>query len=178
MTATETKQTAPDPNANVYVPNTYAEGRNDRSRAASMVVPGVNPSLDALPSVDAAKAVQIRPHVHDDGISGMPFVRVGAGNTLQVSPTGSPANSSSAAGDSALPTIAENVDSQHHQMNEQEDTAYSESRESTVIEESRDIPVGVSRLHKVSLPILQMKPIYWSPVNDISIVMRSTWFYK
>jgi hypothetical protein len=30
----------------------------------------------------------------------------------------------------------------------------------------------------VSLPVLQMKPIYWSPVNDMSIVMRATWFYR
>ncbi len=59
------------------------------------------------------------------------------------------------------------------------------------------IPVGVSRLHLVELPDLQvcfsplstasepfeltacqMKPIYWSPVNDISTVIRGTWFYK
>ncbi|RYO86495.1 hypothetical protein DL766_008803 [Monosporascus sp. MC13-8B] len=43
---------------------------------------------------------------------------------------------------------------------------------------SVDIPVGVSRLHKVSLPALQMKPIYWSPVNDIATVLRATWFYR
>ncbi len=41
-----------------------------------------------------------------------------------------------------------------------------------------EIPVGISRLHMVSLPLLQMKPIYWSPVNDISIVLRATWFYE
>ncbi|RYP57120.1 hypothetical protein DL769_009670 [Monosporascus sp. CRB-8-3] len=43
---------------------------------------------------------------------------------------------------------------------------------------SVDVPVGVSRLHKVSLPVLQMKPIYWSPVNDITTVLRATWFYR
>ncbi|KAG6040195.1 hypothetical protein E4U41_001337 [Claviceps citrina] len=41
-----------------------------------------------------------------------------------------------------------------------------------------DVVVGVSRLHKVSLPMLHMKPIYWSPVNDVTIVMRATWFYR
>ncbi|PSR79141.1 DDHD domain-domain-containing protein [Coniella lustricola] len=41
-----------------------------------------------------------------------------------------------------------------------------------------DVPVGVSRLHMVSLPALQMKPIYWSPVNDIAVVSRATWFYR
>jgi hypothetical protein len=41
-----------------------------------------------------------------------------------------------------------------------------------------NIPVGVSRLHLVQLPSLQMKPIYWSPVHDIAAVTRGTWFYK
>ncbi|PLB51055.1 hypothetical protein P170DRAFT_425338 [Aspergillus steynii IBT 23096] len=52
-------------------------------------------------------------------------------------------------------------------------------------EESREketaqtkIPVGVSRLHLVELPNLKMKPIYWSPLHDISSVLRATWFYK
>ncbi|PIG86298.1 DDHD domain protein [Aspergillus arachidicola] len=40
------------------------------------------------------------------------------------------------------------------------------------------IPVGVSRLHLVELPDLKMKPIYWSPLHDISSVLRATWFYK
>lgn len=44
-------------------------------------------------------------------------------------------------------------------------------------EESVFIPVGVSRLHLVEMPDLLMKPIYWSPVNDISAVIRGTWFY-
>jgi hypothetical protein len=44
--------------------------------------------------------------------------------------------------------------------------------------EQVDVPVGVSRLHHVQLPSLQMKPIYWSPVHDIAAVTRGTWFYK
>ncbi|KAL8947909.1 MAG: hypothetical protein Q9222_005858 [Ikaeria aurantiellina] len=40
------------------------------------------------------------------------------------------------------------------------------------------VPVGVSRLHKVQLPDLEMSPIYWDPVHDISSVIRGTWFYK
>ncbi|OAL40475.1 hypothetical protein AYO20_00211 [Fonsecaea nubica] len=40
------------------------------------------------------------------------------------------------------------------------------------------VPVGVSRLHLVELPDLVMKPIYWSPINDTSSVIRATWFYK
>ncbi|WEW57386.1 hypothetical protein PRK78_002853 [Emydomyces testavorans] len=40
------------------------------------------------------------------------------------------------------------------------------------------VTVGASRLHLVEFPMLQMKPIYWSPVQDISPVIRATWFYK
>ncbi|SLM40223.1 ddhd domain protein [Lasallia pustulata] len=40
------------------------------------------------------------------------------------------------------------------------------------------IPVGISRLHLVEMPDLLMKPIYWSPLHDVSSVVRGTWFYK
>ncbi|TAQ85552.1 hypothetical protein B7494_g6109 [Chlorociboria aeruginascens] len=41
-----------------------------------------------------------------------------------------------------------------------------------------DVPVGISRLHHVDLPSLQMRPIYWLPIHDIAAVTRGTWFYK
>jgi len=41
-----------------------------------------------------------------------------------------------------------------------------------------EVAVGISRLHMVSLPVLQMKPIYWSPINDVAVVSRATWFYR
>ncbi|KAF4556429.1 DDHD domain-containing protein 1 [Elsinoe fawcettii] len=40
------------------------------------------------------------------------------------------------------------------------------------------VPVGVSRLHQVAMPELNLEPIYWAPVNDIAPVVRGTWFYK
>lgn len=40
------------------------------------------------------------------------------------------------------------------------------------------VAVGVSRLHQVAMPDLQMEPIYWEPVHDIAAVARGTWFYK
>lgn len=46
------------------------------------------------------------------------------------------------------------------------------------VEDAAEVMVGISRLHVVSLPVLQMKPIYWSPVNDVSTVLRATWFYR
>lgn len=177
VAATEGHQSAPESSSKVYVPDAYIQRRNDRSLAAQ-AVPGVNSPVGALPSIDIAKVVQTRPSVHDDGISGLPFLRVGTGNTPEVSPTGSPPNSSSTATDRPLPDTADNVHSQRPQINKREAAAYRRSRDTPMVEESTDIPVGVSRLHKVSLPVLQMKPIYWSPVNDISIVVRSTWFYK
>jgi hypothetical protein len=40
------------------------------------------------------------------------------------------------------------------------------------------VAVGVSRLHQVEMPSLQMVPIYWTPVNDTAQVIRGTWFYQ
>ncbi|KAJ5945641.1 hypothetical protein N7454_002480 [Penicillium verhagenii] len=45
-------------------------------------------------------------------------------------------------------------------------------------ESQTKIPVGALRLHLVELPNLKMKPIYWSPLHDVSSVVRATWFYK
>lgn len=44
--------------------------------------------------------------------------------------------------------------------------------------ENADVPVGISRLHLVKMPALQMQPIYWSPAHDEASVTRGTWFYK
>ncbi|PGH05108.1 hypothetical protein AJ80_08407 [Polytolypa hystricis UAMH7299] len=46
------------------------------------------------------------------------------------------------------------------------------------VEPDAVVPVGASRLHLVELPNLQMKPMYWNPVHDVSPVVRATWFYK
>ena len=45
-------------------------------------------------------------------------------------------------------------------------------------DDSVSVPVGVSRLHTVQIPELQMGPLYWDPVHDVSAVVRGTWFYK
>ena len=47
------------------------------------------------------------------------------------------------------------------------------------LKDAASIPVGISRLHIVNLPSLQIKPIYWSPLHDdTAVVCRGTWFYK
>ncbi|GAB7346899.1 hypothetical protein MBLNU459_g1973t1 [Dothideomycetes sp. NU459] len=43
---------------------------------------------------------------------------------------------------------------------------------------SNKVAVGISRLHHVAMPELQLEPIYWRPVHDIAPVFRGTWFYK
>ncbi|KAJ5397938.1 hypothetical protein N7509_006051 [Penicillium cosmopolitanum] len=58
---------------------------------------------------------------------------------------------------------------------ENRDRRNSKKQESDV---KAKIPVGASRLHLVELPNLKMKPIYWSPLHDVSAVVRATWFYK
>ena len=40
------------------------------------------------------------------------------------------------------------------------------------------VPVGLSGLHVARLADMKMEPIYWSPVNDISSLVRGTWFYR
>lgn len=40
------------------------------------------------------------------------------------------------------------------------------------------VAVGVSRLHQVEMPNLEMTPIYWTPVHDTAQVIRGTWFYQ
>ncbi|KAJ5106794.1 hypothetical protein N7456_003469 [Penicillium angulare] len=60
-----------------------------------------------------------------------------------------------------------------------DDIDVNDPAEPSSIEESQtNIPVGALRLHLVELPNLKMKPIYWSPLHDVSSVIRATWFYK
>ncbi|RDL37356.1 DDHD protein [Venustampulla echinocandica] len=54
----------------------------------------------------------------------------------------------------------------------------SEAPTSKMENDYADVPVGISRLHLVKVPALQMHPIYWSPVHDLAAVTRGTWFYK
>ncbi|KAI0378415.1 DDHD domain-containing protein [Hypomontagnella monticulosa] len=112
----------------------------------------------------------------DDGISGMPFVRVGSPGS-SISPPAS------------LPRAATFQPSKlSEEITAKKAAPCSPSSEDVPqfplepVEApkaiSSDVTVGVSRLHAVSLPALQMKPIYWSPVNDIATVLRATWFYR
>lgn len=113
----------------------------------------------------------------DDGISGKPFVRV------ENVPTHSPqAPASMPRSMSPAPYLprdrdidfAEIVDDPELEIQKQTEAL----KEKKYSKDSVEVAVGVSRLHMVTLPPLQMKPIYWSPVNDLAIVTRATWFYR
>ncbi|KAI9374880.1 DDHD domain-containing protein [Aspergillus egyptiacus] len=68
--------------------------------------------------------------------------------------------------------------STYQEQSEDESTEHTDADTKEDLDNQLKIPVGVSRLHLVELPNLKMKPIYWSPLHDISNVFRATWFYK
>lgn len=74
-----------------------------------------------------------------------------------------------------LESTAPNNDTQPD-SNEAANASRCEAKE--YAKETASIPVGISRLHLVKLPTLQMMPIYWSPVHDVAAVTRATWFYR
>lgn len=121
----------------------------------------------------------------DDGITGKPFVRVDNAEPAK------PSVASSVAREEATSRQNANADGGlqtpgPEQRTEQGVTVPSNpaTREicrAEVAEAERylcHVTVGISRLHMVVLPSLQMKPIYWSPVNDMAVVIRATWFYR
>ncbi|KAL6810232.1 DDHD domain-containing protein [Trichoderma camerunense] len=115
----------------------------------------------------------------DDGISGRPFVRVLSSEHTQQMTTAKQQRSDEPAIET--PQIDDQIDDKNLEANDEIPPEQSNGIENAVPnpeDEDKDVVVGLARLHKVSLQTLQMKPIYWSPVNDIAIVTRGTWFYK
>ncbi|KAI1825180.1 DDHD domain-containing protein [Xylaria intraflava] len=146
---------------------------NAQSQAIGRIPTGRKPSV----------AIPHKSSLVDDGISGKPFIRVGTPEPNMFTPP--PSLSKTA---SACPTVKSapaqantsptQPDEQEARLPPVDGPQSSLSRDKQLGERSVDVPVGVSRLHEVTLPALQMKPIYWSPVNDISTVLRATWFYR
>lgn len=149
------------------------------SRSAS-IGSGVRRAPFGTPPQLEKSALRLRPAPPQvtDGISGQPFLRVGDpdGETasgpgpLRDSRTDVPVPKDNVTGEQPLGARSVRSDTV---LNSPGGNGISELEPRVV-----EIPVGLSRLHEVSLPVLQMKPIYWSPVNDIAIVSRSTWFYR
>ncbi|KAJ1324989.1 phospholipase DDHD1 [Microdochium nivale] len=175
----------------INVKSAAAEGQSSSrpsSRRDSRSLPqGVQAAQVAPIDTSVARSSLARTSAADDGLTGMPFVRVGTPDSNTFSPASSlPKATGALFGDRP-------ADDQTRRGRQRSDTAQKRktSREasrrlraaSTVAKQkaaspTSNVPVGVSRLHEVSLPALQMKPIYWSPVNDISTVLRATWFYR
>lgn len=133
------------------------------SPAGAGKMPSFGASADGQVTTTTTANIPVRPPVVDDALSRKPFARVesntkgGVSSTKDKSPT--------------------STQSRHREVDPQ--TATRTPVDATDLEsDAVEISVGISRLHKVHLPILQMRPIYWSPVNDISMVLRATWFYR
>ncbi|KAL6887129.1 DDHD domain-containing protein [Trichoderma evansii] len=169
------------------ISSSYGEHMNLKPRSDSYKQASAFPQERILP--DAARAAQTAQNrlsrelkisglvpTTDDGISGRPFVRaLDTGEQPQQFAEAKQQRSD-------IPTLE--PPQIHDKVSEENDEVAIEplTRIEDITpdpeEEDTDVVVGLARLHKVSLHTLQMKPIYWSPVNDIAIVTRGTWFYK
>ena len=126
-------------------------------------------------------------HMEQTGITGSPFQRPPSrtGSPLQYirhgdtpsSPLATPVRNDPR-DPFADPHVALNCYQDDREHSDDETIHVERCKAKKHTKESVDIPVGVSRLHLVQLPALQMKPIYWSPVHDIAAVIRGTWFYR
>jgi hypothetical protein len=112
----------------------------------------------------------------DDGISGKPFIRVGSVGTDYQGFSPPTRSDSSKLNTTALPE--QKLASPPPVPKSNARPAPQMIKDGKYRRSSEEVAVGISRLHMVSLPLLQMKPIYWSPVNDIALVTRATWFYR
>ncbi|KAI1480529.1 DDHD domain-containing protein [Daldinia eschscholtzii] len=152
---------------------------NERPNSRPSSIMSQSPTAIPYPSIDRSANVPVptKPSLVDDGISGRPFVRVGTPET----PINSPPASFPRANTFQPSRLSEGM--RVEEARPPRPTSIEHPLPSPKPVEapkviSREVTVGVSRLHEVSLPALQMKPIYWSPVNDIATVLRATWFYR
>lgn len=147
----------------------------DASRSASADSRLKRLSMASM-SLPKSGLVPVRLPVVDDGISGKPFLKVG-------DPSSRPPAEPTATLPEQEPAHSLQLEIEGLGKSGEIDRSANENYlrcrgADERIPRAVEVPVGVSRLHMVSLPVLQMKPIYWSPVNDIAIVSRATWFYR
>ena len=119
---------------------------------------------DQEPTVTEPNAATTFNIENDSSISGRPFARAPSARQIAARLTGP----------SPLPSP------RPERFQKMPEFVQQQQRPSPPPEQTRKafVPVGVSRLHLVEFPDMQMKPIYWSPINDTSHVIRATWFYK
>lgn len=156
---------------------------NDRPSLSARDVPGTlrNSHHDLQPpnsSFSSSNPTTVRNPAcatdSDGGISGTSSVRVGS---LGAPTPSAPLSFQHAESSSAVKSLAENH-GHEAALGDFGDQRPISMNPTNGGRQSMEIVVGVSRLHKVSLPMLQMKPIYWSPISDVALVLRATWFYR
>ena len=139
--------------------------REQRRRNGSDISPPTEqaiPEHEELPAPDTTSFPSHLGGGQESTISGRPFAR--APSTRQII--------SRLNGPSPLPSPRAEKNQVSLMTPQRPTTPPNDERRKTFV------PVGVSRLHLVEFPDLTMKPIYWSPINDTSHVIRATWFYR
>ncbi|KIW94146.1 uncharacterized protein Z519_05462 [Cladophialophora bantiana CBS 173.52] len=130
----------------------HKEGKDSRDSSPQPANVGETVTSGTQPSLDPAS-----------DISGRPFARAPSGRNINSTVTYEPGEIYTNESE-AEPRSRSRSSGRRRKKETENDKAY--------------VPVGVSRLHLVEMPDLVMKPIYWSPINDTSNVIRATWFYK
>lgn len=169
------------------ISSSYGEHMNLKPRSDSYKQASAFPQERILP--DASRAAQTSQNrlsrelkisglvpATDDGISGRPFVRV-LDTEEQPRQIAEAKQQRSDVPPLEPPQINDKLAEENNQVAAELLTRIEDTTPDPD-EKNMDVVVGLARLHKVSLHTLQMEPIYWSPVNDIAIVTRGTWFYK
>lgn len=169
------------------ISSSYGEHMNLKPRSDSYKQASAFPQERILP--DASRAAQTSQNrlsrelkvsglvpAPDDGISGRPFVR--ALEPEEQSQQIAEAKQQRSDVSTLEPPQTSDKFAEENDQVAAEPLTRIEDTTPDPDEENKDVVVGLARLHKVSLHTLQMEPIYWSPVNDIAIVTRGTWFYK
>ncbi len=157
----------------------FAPGVDDPADGGGVTYDPPNDDAYRQPAVDNAEIAKFQGEnsnsmvtVSTDGVSGKPFQRV-------PSPTGSPAPHYVVTEAAPSSPLAQPEVSCDDLLPENNVTVHVHRCKAKKLSKAHvDIAVGISRLHLVELPVLQMKPIYWSPVHDVAAVIRGTWFYK
>lgn len=126
-------------------------------------------SRDFAPAA-GADGKQVVAQAPSSGMSGRPFARAPSKRNITEA-------SIDGAVDRPIHPVASDGDSDNSESRLQSRSKKSNEVSSTPNDKVY-VPVGTARLHLVEVPDLVMNPIYWSPINDTSHVIRATWFYK
>jgi hypothetical protein len=157
---------SPDKNLGAHSPEP-SQRHSKRSDKATMPSPSLHPSVPA----------NHPDPVHDAGTTGRPFLKLPSRPVTPQSPASLAADAQVGAcegdqcADDSRSRRADRDSTETEDLPDHKCKAYKNTKEHA------EVPVGVSRLHQVTLPALQMKPIYWTG-SDIAAVTRGTWFYK